>query len=298
MEQISDKNQLLALISLLDEPDEEVFSRIKIRIFSYGAEAIPVLEKTTFETMDSLIRERALEIMQDIREDELSREFRIWMETSSSDLLKGYLLASRIHYPSLDEGKLVIDIEQMKLDAWLELNDNLTALENIKVLNHILYKIKGFESNKVNPFSPGNFYLNTLLESHQGNALTLGMLYIIIAQKLKIPVYGVNLPQHFILAYTSGLTTAIPSGEDVLFYIDPFNKGNIFTRREIELFIYQLKMKLDPSYFMPCSNIDIIRRWFKGLIVSYTQQGDQGKMDSIKRILHVLTPKGEDEDIL
>jgi regulator of sirC expression with transglutaminase-like and TPR domain len=280
-----ENKELNALIHLLDEPDEKVFDSIRDKIHSFGKEAIPYLEKALEISFDTFVQERAGEIIRDLQQEELHAEFRNWINTSSSDLLKGYLLVTRSQYPELSEEVMTIKVEQMKMDAWLELNDNLTALENVKVLNHIIYHVHNLDGNKINLFAPQNFYLNTFLETHKGSALSLGMLYMIIAQKLNIPVYGVNLPQHFILAYSSELSANTPSVEDVLFYINPFNKGAVFTKREIELFIHQLKINPDMSYFVPCSNIDIIKRLIGNLIYSYTQLGSPEKIEDLERLL-------------
>ncbi len=280
-----ENKELNALVHMLDEPDEKLFGSIREKIHSFGKEAIPYLEKALEISFDTFIQERAGEIIRDIQQEELHAEFRNWINTSSSDLLKGYLLVTRSQYPELSEEIMTIKVEQMKMDAWLELNDNLTALENVKVLNHIIYHVHNLDGNKINLFAPQNFYLNTFLETHKGSALSLGMLYIILAQKLNIPVYGVNLPQHFILAYVSELSPNLPSVEDVLFYINPFNKGAVFTKREIELFIHQLKINPDQSFFAPCSNIDIIKRLIGNLIYSYTQLGYPDKIEDLEKLL-------------
>ena len=290
MSRSSDNKELNALVHLLDEPDDKIFLSIREKIHSFGKEAIPYLESALEVSFDSVVHERAGEIIRDIQQNELSTEFTNWINTSSSDLLKGYLLVTRTQYPELDEEKLTVRVEQMKMDAWLELNDNLTALENIRVLNHIFYHVHNFDGNKINLFAPQNFYLNTLLETRKGSALSLGILYLIIARKLNIPVYGVNLPQHFILAYVSELALNIPVVDDVLFYINPFNKGTVFTRKEIELFIRQLKITPDMSYFEPCSNIDIVKRLIGNLIYSYTQLGYPEKIEDLEKLMK-LTEK-------
>ena len=285
-----ENKELNALVHLLDEPDEKVFDSIREKIHSYGKEAIPYLEKALEISFDTFIQERAGDIIRNIQQEELHVEFTNWIHTGSSDLLKGYMLVTRSQYPELEEEALTIRVEQMKMDAWLELNDNLTALENIKVLNHIIYHVHNFDGNKMNLFAPQNFYLNTFLETRKGSALSLGILYIILAQKLSIPVYGVNLPQHFILGNVSDMVADVPSMEDVLFYINPFNKGAVFTKREIELFIQQLKINPDRTYFAPCSNIDIIKRLIGNLIYSYTQLGYPNKIEDLERLLK-LTEK-------
>ena len=280
--------ELSALINLLDEPDENAFVRIQDKIFSFGQEAIPVLEHARENSFEGIVQERIEEIIKKIQQDILLFEFSNWVKLGSTDLLKGFLLVSRTQYPDLDQDNITIRIEQMKMDAWLELNDNLTALENIKVLNHIIFDLHNFDGNKINIHDPENSYINTFLETRKGSPLTLGMLYLIIAQKLNIPVYGVNLPQHFILAYTTEMVKPIPDENDVLFYINPFNRGAIFTRREIELFIRQLKVTPVESFFAPCSNIDIIKRLINNLKFSYDRTGQQDKIDNLETFLNLM----------
>ena len=286
-----DKNtskELAALINLLDEPDEKAFSHIRERIFSFGPEAIPDLENARDQNFEGIVQDRIEFLIKSIRNEILKNEFIEWINFGSSDLLKGFLLVTRTQDPEIDLVNQVVRIEQIKMDAWLELNDNLTALENIKVLNHIIFEVHHFEPNRINLHAPENSYLNTLLDTKKGSPLSLGMLYIIIAQKLNIPVYGVNLPQHFILAYTTEMVRPHPDENDVLFYINPFNNGAIFTRKEIELFIHQLKVKPSESFFAPCTNVDIIKRLLLNLKYSLTQSGNSEKAEELDNLLTMM----------
>ena len=280
--------ELAALINLLDEPDEMAFARIRERIFSFGPEAIPDLEAALENMFDLHVQDRIEELVKGIRNDALANELVNWASFGSSDLLSGYLLATRTQYPGVDQEALMQQVEQIKMDAWLELNENLTALENIKVLNHILYDVHRFEPNKVDLLAPDNSYLNTLLKTRKGTPLSLGILYIIIAQKLNVPVYGVNLPQHFILAYTTEIVRPLPDENDVLFYINPFNTGAIFTRKEIELFIHQLKVQPNESFFAPCTNVDIIKRLLMNLKHGYARAGNHEKSEELDNFLNLI----------
>ncbi len=288
MGNLGDNRELSALLHLLDEPDENAFDRIEEKIFSFGKDAIPLLEKTGEESLDNLVQERIGRIIHRIRSRNSDADLESWIKTGSSDLLKGWILITKTQFPDLDEEDVTIRMEQLKMDCWLELNDNLTALENVKVLNHILFQVHNFEGNRISPYAPENLYIHTLLETHKGSPLSLGMIYIIIAQKLNIPVFGVNLPQHFILAYASELGMSLPELEDILFYIDPFNNGSVFTRREIELFVRQLKIKPEPAFFSPCSNIDIIKRMINNLIFAYNQAGNPDKAEEFHKLLKIF----------
>lgn len=281
-------NILVPLINLLDEPDETAFQLIREQILLQGMDAMVPLERSLENTFNPIVQERIQAIIRKLNQNNLLVEFTNWLHAGSSDLLKGFILVTKTQFPSLDETDIMISIEQLKMDIWIELNENLTPLENVKVLNHMLFDIHHFDGNKNDMIAPQNCYVNTLLESKKGSPLSLGMLFIILAQKLGLPLYGVNLPQHFILAYLNSTGIENPGEEDVLFYINPFNKGAVFTRREIELFIGQLKIKPEKSFFAPCSNPDILRRLINNLIFSYTQNEDPDKIEDLEILLNAF----------
>jgi regulator of sirC expression with transglutaminase-like and TPR domain len=282
--------ELKALMSLLDEPDEGIFQAIHDRIFAYGREAVPVLESAWENAFEPLIQHRIEELIHQIQFEALKLDMKEWSEFGHHDLLQGALLVARFQYPDLDRESVIKKIGQYSQDVWLELNQNLTGLEKVKVINHILFDIYKLGGNVANINSAENYYINSLLDSKKGSSLILGIIYISISQSLKIPIYGVDLPRHFILAYTDEIMIAprdIPEG-DVLFYINPFNKGAVFTKNEIDLFIKQLKLEKKESYFTPCDNKTIIRRLINELISIYDQTGNPGKRDEMTDLLGMI----------
>jgi regulator of sirC expression with transglutaminase-like and TPR domain len=134
--------------------------------------------------------------------------------------------------------------------------------------------------------SPENYYINNLLDTKKGSPLALGLLYIIIAQSLKIRIRGVDLPRHFVLAYLDDQTGREDgeAGSEVLFYINPFNKGAVFTKNEISLFVKQLKLEQKPEYYRPCDNPTILRRLMNELIFIYEQSGSIQKAEDLKEL--------------
>jgi len=288
MTEVKENTALKALINLLDEPDEDNFSRVREKLFSFGTDAIQPLNQALENSFDSILQERIREILGKIVMDQLAGAFSAWVNFGSSDLLMGYLLVSSCDNLDLDKEALISKVEQIRMDVWLELNDNLTALENIKVMNHILFEVHHFDGNRSSQNSSGTFLLDKLMETHKGNPLSLGILYLVIAQRLKLPVYGVDLPQHFILAYLSEPGIVNPTSEDVLFYINPFNQGSVFTRREIELFIRQLKIKPEWSYFTPCSNTSVIEKLLVNLILVNEKSGDAQKNHYLERFQKII----------
>jgi len=287
----SSNNELSALISMLDEPSSAIFDQIKNKILFYGIDAVPRLEDAWDNSFDNDIQSRIEEIIHTIQLDNLKSELKNWIQNDHFDLFKGFYLASKYQYPDLNKKELIGKIEKVEKDIWLELNDNLTALEKIKVINHILFDIHRYSGNKTNIDAPQNLFINNLLETKKGNHLSIGILYIILTQKLGIPVFGVNLPQHFILAYVSEIfeeRVSSANENEVLFYINPFNKGAVFTQREIELFVKHLKLKPSTKYYEPCDNITIIKRLFENIIYSYKKLGYLDKVEELRNIVEVF----------
>jgi len=290
MKREAENTELDALISLLDEPDDTIFVQVRNKISTYGTEAISSLETAWDNSSDKFTQNRIENIIHEIQLNNLIFELNKWRHYHFNDLLKGFILVAKYQYPDLIEKSITDKIGQIIQDVWLELNNNLTPLEKVKVLNHIIFDVHEFSANKANLYSPQNSYINTIFETKKANPISLSIIYMVAAQSLRIPVYGINLPQNFILAYTDqmiGENTKILRN-NILFYINAFNRGAVFTKREVELFIKQLNLKDDDSYFLPCTNIDTIRRVFNNLIFAYENLGMSEKTDEIKRILTAL----------
>jgi regulator of sirC expression with transglutaminase-like and TPR domain len=227
-----------------------------------------------------------------------------WAREGGDDLFEGALLVARYQYPDLDELDVRDNLSRVRQDIWLELNDELTALEKVKVFNHILFDVHSFRGNKKNYHAAQNSYINSVLETRKGNPLSLSIVYIILAESLGVPIYGVNLPNHFILCYVDEYNimrfieqSISPEAEqaDILFYINAFSKGNIVHKTEIASYLEQLKVKAGPEHFNPCPNRAIVGRLLNNLIFSYDRLGYPEKVDELKKLLTVVRRNAEGE---
>src|SRR2546428_4887881 len=240
------KAELASLVKLLDDPDHEIYEQVKHKLVSLGSEVIDYLEEVWQKSLDVMMQERIENIIHHIQFEDVKKGLSIWAMSGSFDLLSGVLAVNKYQYPDLDEQKIINQIEEIKRDAWLQLGYEMSAVEKVKVLNHVFFHMHGFSGNTVNHQDPQNSYLNLVLESKKGNQISLAIIYSLIAQRLDIPIYGVNLPQHFILAYVDETEPTLPGFEahnGILFYINPFNKGFIFGKHDVDSFLKQLKLE-------------------------------------------------------
>ncbi|MES2134162.1 MAG: transglutaminase-like domain-containing protein [Bacteroidota bacterium] len=279
--------EVIALITLLDDPDDGIYSEVKNRFIVLGPPAIPHLETAWENSFDALMQKRIEGIIHTIQFKALQNALKNWAENEQDDLFKGCSIIARYQYPDLDENKLKKQLHQIKQDVWLELHDDLTALEKVKIINHILFEVHQFGGNITNYHAPQNSFINVVLETKKGNPVMLSIIYTLICKELNIPVYGVNLPQHFVLAYVNDMTNLFdPShktlSDNILFYINPFSKGLIFNQADIDSFIKQLKIEPETKYYLPCSNLDIIKRILNNLIYSFDKMGYAEKVKELK----------------
>lgn len=287
----SDK-ELSALISLLDDPDQDVYTHVSSKLLSLGPTVIPALESFWEESFDAILQERIEQIIHQIQFTNLEHDLKDWIEHHSDDLFLGAVLAARFQFADLDKESIRTEIDNIKRSIWLELNYGLTPLEQINVFNHVFYSLLGFAGKTGNQSTSQGFYINQLLESKRGNALSLGILYLILTQDLDIPVYGVDLPRHFVLAYTKDYLEVLDANDDlrdqVVFYINPLNKGTIFTRNEIILFLKKQDVEPQPEHFLPCRNKQIIRILLENLLIVYDEEGATEKVKELQRLLSLF----------
>jgi regulator of sirC expression with transglutaminase-like and TPR domain len=279
--------ELSALVRLLDDPDQEVFQHVEKRLLEHGTDAIGFLEDTWEGTLDTVLQERIEDLVHRIQFSSVKEDLKLWYQSGAFDLLQGALLINRYQYPDLDEQKVINQIDEIKREIWLGLQTEMSSIEKIKLFNHIFYNYFGFKGNTANHHDPQNSFLNQVLESKKGNQISLAIIYSTIAQKLDIPVYGINLPQHFILGYIDE-SRQEEKEYGVLFYINAFNKGAIFGKHDVDHFLRQLNLDPQPGYYAPCSNVEIIRRIIRNLISAYTNANATDKVAELQELQEQL----------
>jgi len=113
----------------------------------------------------------------------------------------------------------------------------------------------------------------------KGNPISLCVIYMLLAKRLGLPVSGVNLPSLFIITYKT---------PQIQFYINIFNRGLIFSKVDISNYIKQMQLKPQDSFFQPCTNLDIVTRVLRNLIVSFEKVSDLERAKEVESILKAI----------
>lgn len=276
------RNELKALISLLDDPDNEIFHQIETQLLSVGPEAVSLLEDYYTSSFDPFIQTRVENIIQKIQFDTTKNDLQLWLLQNKEDLLQGLLIINRYQHPNLDENKIRLQLSELRTQIWIQLIYDMSPIEKVNLLNNVIFNEFGLSGNTSDYHDPQNSFISSVLETKKGNPISLACIYSILAQQLDIPIYGINLPKHFIAAYVEDMNQ-VP-----LFYINVFNKGQIMKHEDIHSFLTQLQLPPKSDYILPCENIEIIKRVVRNLMTAFENVGNARKKDEMVAILRLL----------
>lgn len=177
------EQELKAIISLLDDPDTEIFNQIEQQLITFGPEVIPQLEASWESSFDPLSQTRIENIIHKIQFDQIKNDLQLWDLKNSEDLLDGLLIVNRYQYPNLDESNVFLTLADLKRNAWFQLMYDMSPVEKVKLLNNILFREYGLSGNTTNYHDPQNSFIHKVLESKRGNPISLSCIYSIIAQQ-------------------------------------------------------------------------------------------------------------------
>lgn len=285
--------QTVALIKLLEDPDNNVFIQIKDKICSYGTSILSdLLAKKENPNTDTLTVKRIDSLIQTIKFHELRGDLINWKNKSSHNLIEGALLVCKYAFPCLNIQECLDKLDKILAKAQSVLTNSMKPTKKISTLNKVLYGDFKLKGNITNFYDPNNYYLSSVLKQRKGSPIILSIIYSYIAQKLDLPVFGINLPQHFVVGYMEEMPN-IPlkkhcSDKKVSFYINPFNKGLVFHSIDIDIYLKQLNISPKEEYYQPCPNEEIVKRILRSLTGTYESHNEFTKGKELKELMSVL----------
>lgn len=288
--QMETNKEISALFHLIDDPDEEVFDAVSQKIVDYGKLIIPNLENLWETSPSEDVQVRIELLIHRLHYRDLSEEFRQWSISGHHDLMLGALLVSKFQYPDLNISSTLQEIEKVRRNIWLELNNYLTPLEQINIVTSILYSYYGLKGGETNYQELNEFMIHKVLEAKRGNQISNGILYLVLCELLDIPVKAINVPKQFVLAYfkpgysDENLPNPINKIE---FFIDS-TSGQVFTHKDVESYFKRISVPPVGSYFKPERNKKIIQQLLEELSKCYDNEKEQYKRQELLDLSKLL----------
>jgi regulator of sirC expression with transglutaminase-like and TPR domain len=287
-----DDKKLKAHISLLDDNDETVFQNVRDSLVKQGEEIINQLEEAWEFSNNELVQLRLENIINTIQNNVIIKEFTNWVSSGGHDIALGANIICKQKYFECDYSEINEVIDDLKSKVWLELHDNLTAFEKTKVINHVFFNEYKFRGDKAYYTNYKSYYINNVIARKKGSPIMLSIIYLAVAQKLDLPVFGVDLHNNFIIAYIDRLSVKLKLKEQakLFFYINPFNKGSVFGKDEIDFYLKQQNVEKNEKFYQVVDNIVVIRRLILELMRLAKSKNEDSQLENL-RTLYAITTK-------
>lgn len=288
---MQETKELNALFTLIDDPDEEVYTSVTDRILDYGKPIIPNLEHLWENTPNEDIQERIEMIIHRLHFRDLSEDLMAWKDSPYHDLLLGALLVCKYQYPDLQTAPCIQDLEKIKRNVWLELNQYLTPLEQANVLSSIVYNYYQLKAVEPDHTQPDAFFLHKVLETKKGSALCNGILYQILCEQLDISARLVSIPRQCLIAFFhhdyDDVTDAGHPQERIQFYVDA-QTGQAYSNQDLENYLKRLALPHLPEYFRPIPAVQLIQRLLEELTLCFERPDHWYKKEELTLLVQRL----------
>lgn len=274
-----DANEIRSLIKLLDDESEEIVTTVRGKLLDQGIEVIPLLEEAAGAS--PVLQERIISIIHDLTTAQVRRQFEELRhgDQTDIDLETGVLAVARYGYPNEDLRwcSKILDQFAQELDSKLDTHDD--PLDIISNVSSFLSSESGFKGNIEDYYNPENSYINRVIEKRIGLPISLCVIYLLVAKRLNIPLFGVGMPGHFLLKYQVG---------EKEIFIDPFRGAKLLSRADCRDFIEATGYGFREEYFSTVTNGQILERMIRNLILAYRQRGEVHRIPSLESFLDIL----------
>lgn len=282
--------EISALLQLVDDPDKEVFDTVVARLLHYGREIIPRLESVWEATIDESLQERMELLIHRVHFNDLERELIAWNKVEEPDLFYAAVLIAKYRFPDLNVQLLYSQFEQIRRNVWLELNNYMTPLEQVNVLNSIIYNYYKLHGHELTERESKYFFLNQVLESKAGNAYSIGIIYLAVCEALDIPIFAVDVPRQFIFAFIETLQSFLNDREiitQIQFYIDP-TSGVAYTQKDMDLYLRKINAAERDQNFQILSTRQIVRKMLEELSLCFSYRREDQSADEIQQLIMLI----------
>jgi regulator of sirC expression with transglutaminase-like and TPR domain len=195
------------------------------------------------------------------------------LDTQPLDLARAALVIARIEYPELDPRPTIACLDDLGERGARRLNaiHDAPVRSRIAELNRLLYDDERFAGNRAHYGDFRNSLLNVVVERRTGIPISLGLVYIEVARRAGLEVFGVSFPGHFLLRVPAD------AGNDTggAIVLDPFDGGRELDERGCRTLLLKHAgddTRFDRALLEPCTGRQFLARMLNNLKRTYVEQ--------------------------
>ena len=266
--------ELDALIHLLDDPSEDVQRAIRSRLSELGRDVLPRFQHAQQAAREPL-RSRIAEAAHELHVSLVVQAWTDLMHQPEPDLEHGAFLLALYRYPDLDIPAYHARLDDLALQVRPRVN-KVKGFDRAETLTHFMFEELGYYGNHEAYYEPENSYLNRVIDRRTGIPISLSVVYLSLAGRLDLPIYGVNMPAHFVVKYMD---------EDIEVFLDLFNGGVPFMKEAGVHSLKKVGIPPLPQYFDAARPADILLRMVRNLVYIARDTRQQQTLADLLRLL-------------
>jgi len=219
---------------------------------------------------------------------DLREEFSALASHEPLPLARAALLVAKQEYSALDVEHYLGQLDDLAAAA-RPVVPTASAVQSAQGLSRFLFEHCGFAGNEISYGDPRNSFLNDVLERKLGIPITLSVIYLEVGWRLGIAFEGVSFPGHFLVKLCS-------HGDELI--VDPFNRGVLLTRTELEMRIAKAtgrEVHLGPEALRAATTRQIVLRMLRNLKQIYMAAADWPRAIAALDRMLILQPEALDE---
>lgn len=263
-------------MGLLDDTSPTVRRALLARFCSHGAAGAELLQEVASSSNRVLARHAAWFIDELKLTDPVS-EFRAFIRSLNYELETGVLLLARTVNPSLEVGTCRSRLDEIAARCSELISEPSTYREKCRVMNRVIFHEWGFRGNVEQYTDPLNSLIDRVLERRKGIPISLSILYLLVAERLSMPLEPVGLPGHFVVGCYA---------DDAPFFIDPFDQGLFRNAEEVFTLLRSNHISPKPSDLAPTTVREVLSRSCRNLANHYSAAGDLAHAQVFSEFAH------------
>jgi regulator of sirC expression with transglutaminase-like and TPR domain len=282
------ESQIRALIRLLSDEDDRIVQTISGKLIDIGPSAVPLLQEAEIEQPE--MADRISSVLEEIRGGKLEDELAD-LAAHPDDALTletGAFIVARYAYPTLDVARYRAQLETMAEEVRDRIGPRASGEETVNALNRYIFTEQGFKGNTKNYYEVENSYVNCVMDRRVGIPISLSVVYLLIGQRLALPLFGIGMPGHFLVKYES---------DRYKIFIDCFNGGALLTEKNCARFLTEAGYGFDDKYLQKSQPRAILSRMVKNLLAIYAKMDEPVKTARFTKFIEILGGEPREEGL-
>ncbi|MBK97299.1 MAG: hypothetical protein CL672_00705 [Balneola sp.] len=282
---MSTHSEIESLMFLLEDPDPYVQKQVQLRFMQLGDRAIPLLDQIRIQTKDKEEKKRAKDVLYKLTFTSLKEDFaEVLIEGigNRAQLERAVFTLARFGNPTLRESEYVKKLDHFADMIRSSLRYNRSEREEMQTFMKFIFEDLNFRGDNNDYHNPANGFIDQVIERRKGLPISLSLVSMFIARRLQLPVFGVNMPIHFMLAFV---------GEKEEQLIDPYDQGAEVSYDQCYFFLKKNNVTPKPDHFKIASDINILARCIRNLMHSYERNEELDRVRDLKSLLELVEGK-------